>query len=108
MKTLDAKSRVSLKNILFATDFSPAAEAALPYALGIARRFGSKVFGVHAKAPDSYVMVAPELWPGMAEAATKESQESAARLKAQLAGVAYEVVVEEGETRRVLLRMIEE
>ena len=34
MKPLDPKSHVAPKNILLATDFSPASEAALPHALG--------------------------------------------------------------------------
>jgi len=43
MKTLEVTSHagISLKNILFATDFSEASEAALPYAAAIARRYDS-------------------------------------------------------------------
>ena len=40
MKTLEVSSHagISLKNILFATDFSEASQAALPYAIAIASR----------------------------------------------------------------------
>jgi len=41
MNTVATKTRIALKNILFATDFSPAAEAALPYAIG--RRMTAKL-----------------------------------------------------------------
>jgi nucleotide-binding universal stress UspA family protein len=108
MKTLDAKTRVSLENILFATDFSPAANVALPYALGIARRFGSKIYGVHARATESYVMVSPELWPSLAQKAKSESQEEASRLEKQVGAVRHEIVIEEGDTQAVLSRVIKE
>jgi len=32
MKALDVRTRIQLKNILFATDFSPASDVAVPYA----------------------------------------------------------------------------
>jgi hypothetical protein len=43
MKTLEVTSHagISLKNILFATDFTEASHAALPYAAAIARRYDS-------------------------------------------------------------------
>jgi len=47
MKTLDAKTRIQLNNILFATDLSPTATAALPYAASLAKRFGANLFALH-------------------------------------------------------------
>ncbi len=40
-------TRIKLKNILFATDFSPSAEAILPHALDVARRYGAVLYTVH-------------------------------------------------------------
>ena len=40
-----------MRNVLFATDFFFAAESALPYALELARLYGSKVYAVHVRAP---------------------------------------------------------
>lgn len=40
-------SAFSVENVLFATDFSPVSEAALPYAAAICRHFGSKLHVVH-------------------------------------------------------------
>ena len=37
MKTADVKTRISIKNIAFATDLSPASYAALPFAAEFAR-----------------------------------------------------------------------
>ncbi|MGO9084761.1 MAG: universal stress protein [Candidatus Sulfotelmatobacter sp.] len=38
---------VAPRNVLFATDFSPTSEAALPYATAICRRFGSTLHAAH-------------------------------------------------------------
>ncbi|HXY52830.1 MAG TPA: universal stress protein [Terriglobales bacterium] len=40
-------SSVSLQNILFATDFSPCSETALPFAAGLARRYGATLYTVN-------------------------------------------------------------
>lgn len=45
---------VSLRNVLFATDFSAASMKALPYVTSIARRFGSKVCVTHVVPPADY------------------------------------------------------
>ncbi len=45
---VSAEPKIALKNILAATDFSPASESALGYALAIARHYKSKVLLVHA------------------------------------------------------------
>ena len=45
---------VSLRNVLFATDFSPASMRALPYATGIAQQFGSKLYVAHVVPPEDY------------------------------------------------------
>jgi nucleotide-binding universal stress UspA family protein len=47
-----ASLRLTFKNVLFPTDFSDASKGALPYALAIARLYGSKVFVTHAVAPE--------------------------------------------------------
>jgi nucleotide-binding universal stress UspA family protein len=39
--TAEAGRRIALKTILFATDFSPCSNAALLYALSVARRYGA-------------------------------------------------------------------
>ena len=48
--------RLTIKNILFTTDFSPASEAALPYVVALARWYGSTVFVAHAVPPEPIVM----------------------------------------------------
>lgn len=47
MATLSAPTRVAIKNILLATDFSSFSETALSYAAGLARRFDSTLFMIN-------------------------------------------------------------
>ena len=47
---LQVPTRLALKKILFATDFSPISDAALPFAVAIARRFESRIQAVHVLA----------------------------------------------------------
>ncbi|MBZ5681063.1 MAG: universal stress protein [Acidobacteriia bacterium] len=55
MKTLArVNDKGSLRNVLFATDFSTASMQALPYATGIARRFDSKLCIAHVVPPEDY------------------------------------------------------
>jgi nucleotide-binding universal stress UspA family protein len=97
MNATATKTRISLKNILFATDFSPAAEAALPYAIGLAQRYGGTVHGLHVRFPATYPVVGPEAMPQIMEAAEEQAKIEAQQLHTMLAGVPHEVSVAEGE-----------
>jgi nucleotide-binding universal stress UspA family protein len=48
---------LSVKNVLFATDFSGTSEAALPYATAICRRFGSTLHSAHVLSDASLLMM---------------------------------------------------
>ena len=48
MPTVSMVPRVSLKNILIPTDFSPAARAAFPFARALAQTYGSTILVAHA------------------------------------------------------------
>jgi len=50
-------AKISLKNVLFATDFSASSEAALPYAAAICRRFGSTLHAAHVLSDASLLMM---------------------------------------------------
>ena len=63
MKAVAVRSRIQLKNILFATDFSHAAASALPFAAEIAQRFGARLFAMHAKTPENYALPTSEVLP---------------------------------------------
>jgi nucleotide-binding universal stress UspA family protein len=69
MNATATRTRISLKNILYATDFSPAAEAALPYVKGLSKQYEAKVHAVHVRLPATYPIVGPEMMPQYLEAA---------------------------------------
>src|SRR5437660_12132984 len=50
-------SSLSVKNVLFATDFSATSESALPYATAICRRFRSTLHLVHVLSEASLLMM---------------------------------------------------
>jgi len=50
-------SALTVKNVLFSTDFSPTSESALPYAVAIARRFGSTLHLVHVLSEANLLMM---------------------------------------------------
>ncbi len=48
------------KNILVATDFSPASDQAIEYAASLARRYGSAIYVTHVITLDGYPLISPE------------------------------------------------
>ncbi len=68
MAVLSARPRLALKKIVVPTDFSPASELALQYAIAIARHHGSRIHLVHAVAPVSHA----ELWQAIASRKQEE------------------------------------
>src|ERR1700680_901327 len=108
MKAVQARTRIALKNILFATDFSAAAAAAAPFAMQIARSYGAKMFGLHVIPYDDYTSAAPEAWAMMADATEKETKEDARRLDEQLKGVEHEVVIGRGNVWEATAKLIKE
>ena len=73
MKALDTRTRIQLRNILFLTDFSPAANAAIPYAAEVAKRFGAKLFALHMRTPVINPMTEPATWATLEKAAEAEA-----------------------------------
>jgi nucleotide-binding universal stress UspA family protein len=108
MEARETKTRIALKNILFATDFSAAANAALPFATQIARRYGAKVYGVHVNTFNDYTAIAPDAWPAMAEAAEKEAQDDAQLLNEQLQGIDHEAIISRGNVWEAVSTLIKE
>jgi len=51
MQALQTVNKISFKNILFLTDFSEASQAALAYAMGLAKHFGAQLYPAHACDP---------------------------------------------------------
>jgi nucleotide-binding universal stress UspA family protein len=108
MKPLDPESRVALKNILLATDFSPASEAALPHALTIASHYGSRLYVAHVICPEFRDLQPSETIATMIQQArgvTEQKLEpllSAVRQK----GISCQPLIGDGAIWDVLLDMI--
>jgi nucleotide-binding universal stress UspA family protein len=106
MNAIATKTTLCFKNILYATDFSPAAEAALPFVSEIARLYDSRVLGVHVRTPDSYSLVPPAAFPYRTESADEQVKNLSSALDAQLQGVNHEILVGDGEVWDFLSRVL--
>ena len=92
MPLVEAKPRISLKNILFPTDFSERSAAALPYAAAVARHYDAKIHLAHVVISEEAVGSWPPSNRVMAE------QEMARLDRCDLLnGLRYEALVEQGE-----------
>ena len=95
MKTAETSTRIALKNVLYLTDFSEPSQAALPFAVAMAREFGAKIHALHVLIPEPYVY--PYATPatiGMAIQAQEEAAEAEMqRVAAELGKLPHEVVM---------------
>lgn len=96
MKMLDTRTRIQLKNVLFLTDFSPAADAAIPYAAAIATRFGAKLHALHMQTPVVNPMTEPATWAVLEKAAEAETKKQRETLLKSFPSMQPEVIIEEG------------
>lgn len=108
MAALQLVPQISLKNILFTTDFSDYAERALPYAVGLARHYGAAVYVAHAIPPEPRRPLPLEpLPPELDELRFHAAHAMDAFVRsAPLAGIRYEVVLARGETETVFEEMV--
>ena len=108
MPTIPSTSRVALKNILYATDFSRHANAALPYALAIAQRFSAFVYGIYVLPSYDYLFVSPEAWPGNIQQQEQLQQDAIARLEEQLEDTPHRSLCRTGFVWDELQRLVGE
>src|SRR5579862_2421067 len=95
MKTaaVEVLPKISLKNILYATDFSRSSEAALAFVLGFARKYGATVHALHVRTPSAYWSMAPEVASEMVVTEQELAQRDADRLHRMLASVPHDVTI---------------
>lgn len=94
-----------IKNILFATDFSPASEAVLPYARAVARCYDAQLVIAHVVAP-GVIAVEPPVVVNMLELAQQQMEQL--QISEQLDGIRHKEVVAEGPIWETVNRLIEE
>lgn len=107
MKALETRAKIEIKNVLFPTDFSSAADAAIPYTTEIVRRFGAKLYALHVRLPVINPMTEPAAWPALEKAAKAEADAQNQALRATFPGIKPEVILEEGDLWKILESAIE-
>ena len=108
MKATQARSRVEFKNILFATDFSSAASAAVPFAAELTKRYGAKLYALYVRPPVVNPMTPPLTWGGLEEAAAVEDARHEKELANAFSGIQPEILMKEGDIWSSLTSAIEE
>src|SRR6202142_1476859 len=89
MRAVQAPTQVAFKDILFLTDFSKSSEAALPFAIAIARNFDGTIHVLHVLTP-----VIPESCPAAITADEELSEVEMQKVESQLAGVVHETTMD--------------
>jgi nucleotide-binding universal stress UspA family protein len=113
MKTLQVTSHagISLKNVLFATDFSEASQAALPYAAAIARRYDSQLYIAHIMSPASYIIPSlpcdPVTLDSIHEAARADVRQRMETVASHLKTVPHHTYFREGDVWESLADLIQ-
>jgi len=94
METVSVSKRITLKNILFLTDFSEPSAVALPYAAMIARAYGAKVTALHVVVPSAYTYMTPEMSATLLDAQDDAARTEMGRVEADFAGLPREAIIE--------------
>jgi nucleotide-binding universal stress UspA family protein len=98
MRTIEVGTRLTLKNILFLTDFSEPSEIAIPYAIAVAREYEAKAYALHVLTPIPLAYASPESAAAAIEGIEEGAQAEMQRLDSQLAGVDHETMIVRGES----------
>lgn len=108
MTTQMASARVSLENVLFATDFSKHSNQALPFVLSIARKYGSTISAVH-------IITSPlgEITPTIEMQAIgaqllRDAEQSMKDLNVRLHGVSHETIIRKGDICEQLATIVDQ
>lgn len=97
MKTQTMSSAITFDNILFATDFSKQSDVALPFALSIAHKYGSKIFATHVLTPPPLGNFPTIEVQALAAQALREAHDYAKELGRRLGAIPHETLLRKGE-----------
>ena len=106
--TTQLNPRVSLKNLLFTTDFSAASESAFSYALAFARWYDSKLFVAHVVPREPRSVIPLEPVPAEVDRDWQDARQRMDSFTKNHAGkdVCLESVLERGELQNVISAII--
>jgi len=110
MPTTLQVARISLKNILFPIDFSQTSNVALPFAVTLARIYGSTLLITHVVPPEPHRQVVPDRLPIQDDRVWRDAQQ---RLNEwtknfSLGSVSCRSLLDEGDLAKVIPQMIRE
>jgi len=105
--TATAKVATRFENVLFATDFSAAAEQAVPYVRNIVKHYHSRLLALHARPVVVNPMTQPSTWAIDVEYAKSVDEQNRQQLHDLLADLPAEVLIREGDVLAVLQEAIE-
>jgi nucleotide-binding universal stress UspA family protein len=104
MPTVAAPTRIKLQNILFATDFSPSAQAVLSHALDLARRYAAKLYTVNVLSHMPFVEVAQ---PDPEQIKLLADEQLSALMRSQsLQDIEHKELIEQGEIPEVISKLV--
>lgn len=96
MTNIALGTRISIKNVLYLTDFSEPSESALPFAISVSREYQAKLVALHVFIPAVYSYTTPELTEASIEAQEDAAKQNMQRIESQMAGVPHESILERG------------
>jgi nucleotide-binding universal stress UspA family protein len=103
-------SRLSVKNILFPTDFSDASQAALPYAQSLAKLCGSTILIAHSIPAEPHEPIATDRVPEQDNLIWQETRRKLERLAEDptLRDIPTKALLDRGEIEEVTSAMVQE
>ena len=108
MKALQVEPLISVKNILYPTDFSPVAESAFPFVCAVARIFKSRVTAVHVRTPHFEALMPPFSFPHQVESTDQLIEKLQSTFDYELKDLEHGLLVGEGEVWDFIAKVIEE
>lgn len=112
VETKKQSPTISVKNVLYATDFSTTSEAALPYATATCRRFGSTLHIAHVLSDASLLLMTGGVdyvsLGTLYESAHSEALEKLQRVTARLGKISHRTYVRHGQVWANLSQIVAE
>ncbi len=104
MPTVTAPTRIKLQNVLFATDFSPSAQAVLSHALDLARRYGAALYTVNVL-PHMPFVEATQPDPEVTKLLAKRQMADLMGSES-LKDIEHKELIEQGEVPEVISKLV--
>ncbi len=103
------EAKVSLNNILLATDFSPASDRALEYALSLTRHYSSHLYVTHIITIEGHPTNAPGFATAREQKYRQDAKDAMAKLTRSglLTNLSHNLVIEEGALWPAIQKLIE-